>query len=97
MAQPPLERRVRGVTMNTLENWFVKRTMAKEVIQGWDHARKIEALYALIREVCEEEFTEDNAPTMDAFLRERFEATQYTPNVKVRGGALLRRPSRLPG
>lgn len=67
--------------MNTLENWLVKRTMAKEVVQGWDHARKIEALYALVREVCEEEFTEDNAPTMDAFLRERFEATQYTPNV----------------
>ena len=65
--------------MNAFENWFVKRTMAKDVVQGCDHVRKIEALYALIREVCEEEFTEDNAPTMDAFLRERFEATQYAP------------------
>lgn len=66
--------------MNKFENWFVKRTMAKEVVQGGDHARKIKELYALIREVCEEEFTEDNAPTMDAFLRERFEETQYAPN-----------------
>lgn len=62
--------------MNTFENWLVKRVIAKEVIQGYDHARNIEALYILIREACEKEFTEDNAPTMDAFLRERFEATQ---------------------
>ncbi len=64
--------------MNAFEKWFVKRTIAKEVIQGPDHARNIEALYAMIREACEEEFTEDNAPTMDAFLLERFEAAQYT-------------------
>ena len=77
--------------MTTFEIWFVKRTIAKEVIQGYDHARNIEALYALIREVCEEEFTEDNAPTMDVFLRERFEATQYTPNVELTGAARLHR------
>ncbi len=53
--------------------------IAKDVTQGYEHARNIEALYALIREACEEEFTEDNAPTMDAFLRERFDATQHTP------------------
>lgn len=62
--------------MNTFARWLFKRLVAREVIQGYDHARNIEYLYAMIREKCEEEFTEDNAPTMDSFLRERFEATQ---------------------
>jgi len=71
--------------MNTIEKWIVRNTIAKEVVQGWDHARNIQALYALIREACEAEFTEDNAPTMDVFLRELFEKTQHMPKLAVEG------------
>jgi len=71
--------------MNKIEKWFFKRVIARDVIQGYSHAKNIEALYLMVREACESEFTEDNAPTMDVFLRERFEATQYTPNVELRG------------
>lgn len=65
--------------MNMFEKWFVRRVIAKEVIQGPDHPRNIKNLYAMVREACVKEFNEDNSPTMDAFLRERFEATQDLP------------------
>lgn len=63
--------------MNGFEKWFMKRVIKSAVTQGYSHAKNIEALYLMVREACESEFTEDNAPTMDAFLRERFETTQW--------------------
>jgi hypothetical protein len=63
--------------MNKVEKWIVKKIIRKEVKQDFDHHLKIADLYALIRECCEEEFTEDNAPTLDDALREWFESTQY--------------------
>jgi hypothetical protein len=71
--------------MNRVELWWIKLIIAKEVAQGFDHAKKIESLYGLIREACEHEFVEDSAPSLDAFLRERFEATQYLTERKGRG------------
>lgn len=64
--------------MTRLEYWFFKRILDNEVLQGFNHANNIKALYAMIRKACEDEFTEDNAPTLDVFLRELFEETQVT-------------------
>ena len=47
-------------------------------IQGYDHHVKLAKVYKLIRQVWEEEFTEDNGVTTDAMLREAFEASQAT-------------------
>lgn len=63
--------------MTRIERWFLRRLLKREVMQNYDHDKKIEALYAEIHKACREEFTEDPAPVLDAFLRERFESTQY--------------------
>jgi hypothetical protein len=62
--------------MTKIQRWFLRRLLRQEVVQGPDHARRISELYGLIREAAENEFTEDNAPTMDAFLSECFQTTQ---------------------
>ena len=61
--------------MNFLEKRFLKSMLKKEVRQG-GHDERIEALYQMIRDAAEEEFTEDNWPTLDAFLGELFMRTQ---------------------
>ena len=61
--------------MTKLERWVMNRVIAREVIQGFNHDKRIENLYQMIRDACIKEFYEDNAMTMDKFLRERFEAT----------------------
>ena len=63
--------------MTKFEKWFVRRVIRKEVRQGPDHAYNIAMLYKMVRNACNEEFTEDNALTMDYFLREQFERTQF--------------------
>ena len=65
--------------MTKFESWFIRRVLRREVRQDFDHHRKIAALYGLIRKACEEEFTEDNAPTLSANLSEWFETTQVWP------------------
>ena len=64
--------------MNILKKWLLGKIISTEVVQG-DHDKNIKALYALIRSKCEDEFMEDNSITLDAFLRELFESTQYKP------------------
>ena len=63
--------------MTRFEKWFIRRTLAKEFLQSPEHHKNLSKVFALIREVWEAEFTEDNAPTTDACLREAFEQTQY--------------------
>jgi hypothetical protein len=58
--------------MTVFERWFMKRIIKREVRQGYDHALRITLLYAMIREASENEFTEDNVPTLNHFLTERF-------------------------
>jgi len=53
--------------MTKLERWFLKRLLRREVRQG-NHKQRIVRLYVLIAEACKDEFTEDNKPTLDAFL-----------------------------
>lgn len=60
--------------MNTVERYFVKQLMEREVTQGYDHTKNIRDLFRMICRAAREEFTEDNKPTLDAFLREQFES-----------------------
>lgn len=55
---------------------IIKEYVAKQVRQGPFHAKNITKMYQVIRDACEKEFTEDNDPTLDGFLLERFELTQ---------------------
>ena len=62
--------------MTKFEVWFMRRVFKREVRQGCDHTRRIAELYAMIREACNNEFTEDNSPTLDAYLQDVFNLTQ---------------------
>lgn len=65
--------------LGRIESWVFKRILRKQVTQGYDHDKRISNIYAMVREACEQEFYEDNAPTLDANLREWFERAQKTP------------------
>lgn len=65
--------------MTKFEEWFLRRVFRREVRQGYDHDKRITTLYAMIRKAAENEFTEDNAPTLSDFLAECFERTQLWP------------------
>ena len=62
--------------MTKFERWYLRRVFCREVRQGYFHDLKIEGLYRLVREPCDQEFIEENRATMDVYLRERFEITQ---------------------
>lgn len=59
--------------MTKLKEWFLKRIIEKQVIQGYDHDKKIINLYRMIYNACREEFYEDNTVTLNLFLTECFE------------------------
>jgi len=63
--------------MNRFERWFMRRVIVHEVRQGFDHDKRIIALYQMVRDACEQEFYEDNMPTLNSFLAESFEKTQW--------------------
>jgi hypothetical protein len=54
--------------MSKFELWFIKRVIRRQVIQG-NHRRRIFNLYAIIVDAARGEFTEDNKPTLDSFLK----------------------------
>lgn len=58
--------------MNKFEEWMMKRIIKREVRQDYDHDTKITNLYTMIREACENEFNEDNVPTLNYSLTEWF-------------------------
>ena len=58
--------------MNRFERWFLKRIIARQVVQG-DHFKRIEDLYSMIAVACREEFYEDNNVTVGEFCNERFQ------------------------
>lgn len=62
--------------MSRFERWILRTIFARQVCQGFDHNDRIAELYGLIREACDNEFTEDNSPTRDVHLRECFNTTQ---------------------
>ncbi len=59
--------------MTSFERWFLNRVFRKQVRQGYDHPQNITELYTMIRVNAEQEFTEDNIPTLNHSLREWFE------------------------
>lgn len=69
--------------MNRIERWWLKRLIKREVKQDLHHALRIRQLYQLIREVCEQEFYEDNYTTLDSFLQEQFTKSQSVPTQRA--------------
>lgn len=61
--------------MNIIERWIMVRMLKRDVRQGPDHANHIKRVFGLIREACENEFTEDNQATLDANLHGWLEDT----------------------
>lgn len=50
-----------------MSHWLLKRFLLRRFRQSGVHRRNVIAIYAIIREVLEDEFTEDNHPTLEAF------------------------------
>lgn len=65
--------------MTKFERWILKRIFKKQVQQGYDHDKRITELYRMIRNAAAAEFTEDNQPTMDAYLQDWFEQSKFKP------------------
>ena len=59
--------------MTKFEQWFMTRTINKQVQQGDGHAQRITNLYRMIRVAAEQEFYEDNLATQNSYLTEWFE------------------------
>ena len=66
-------------TVPPLVRWLLRRICRKLVVQGPEHAGRITEYYRIMRAAAEAEFTEDNDPTLTAFLRECWD----TANTKV--------------
>jgi hypothetical protein len=63
------------IKMTKLQESHLKRIFKQAVVQG-QHENNLKRIYKLLREAAEIEFTEDNMPTLDAFMLECFEASQ---------------------
>jgi hypothetical protein len=49
---------------------FLLRSICRKLVKQGPHRERITAYYQVMREAAELEFTEDNKPTLDAFLKE---------------------------
>ena len=56
--------------MNKLQLWFLKKTADQLVIQGFHHRQRIIKYFSILVNAARNEFTEDNKPTLDCFLKE---------------------------
>jgi len=54
----------------------LKKIFEQAVRQGPEHYENIGCIFKLLREAAENEFREDNAPTLDGFMLELFEKSQ---------------------
>lgn len=55
--------------MKKLHRWLLKRIAKEVVIQG-DHQHNITEYYGILVDAARIEFSEDNKPTLDYFLKE---------------------------
>ncbi len=55
--------------MTKLQVWLLKKIVKQVVIQGY-HKRRIIEFYGILVDAARNEFTEDNKPTLDCFLKE---------------------------
>jgi len=53
--------------VNRFQLWLLRKIARRAVIQG-DHKRNIALFYGILAEAAKKEFTEDNKPTLSAFL-----------------------------
>jgi hypothetical protein len=58
--------------LDNLDVLILKNICKRIVKQGPLHQARITAYYKIMREAAEKDFTEDNKPTLDAFLQECF-------------------------
>ena len=65
--------------MTRFRRWLLRKIFKSMIIQGYDHHLNAAKIFSVVREVWEEEFTEDNSYTTDAALREAFESSQFAP------------------
>ncbi len=56
----------------------LRKIFKRNVIQSEHHESNIKEMYKLLREACEEQFTEDNRATLDNFLSECFSRSKCT-------------------
>ena len=64
--------------MNWLDRWLLKRIARKLVVQGYDHHMRIAEYYKIMEDAARNEFTEDNEPTLKAFLTDCFNQREDT-------------------
>ena len=68
--------------MTTFEKWFMKRIIKKEVRQGYDHDKRITAMYGMLMDAMRDEFTEDNIPTLN------YNATEWFNNALLKSHSI---------
>ncbi len=68
-------------TLSKFKRWVLKKIFSSYLRQGVNHNEHHTDIYGIIREEHRKIFNEDNEPTADAFLRECFEKSQYSPVV----------------
>ena len=59
--------------LSKLQIWLLKKIFTKSVVQGFDHKNNITNIYRLLYKAAQDQFTEDNKPTLDHFLNECFQ------------------------
>lgn len=62
--------------------WILNKIFRFIVRQSWDHENNIKTVFILIRKAVEDEFTEDNDPTLDSFMLNCFENSQSKYYIK---------------
>jgi len=62
--------------MGTLQIWLLRRIFKRAFIQGPQHRDNLIHVYKLIRKAIDNEFTEDNSPSLDNFCLEAFNESQ---------------------
>lgn len=72
--------------LKSVEMWFLMRIFRREARQGRGNGQfhNPTRFYVLIHEAWAEVYREDNAPTVDVYLRECFEASGYELKEKKR-------------
>lgn len=68
--------------MTRFQKWMLRGILRKVVRQDGYQEQKITQLYAQIREAVEQEYYEDNKPTIDSFLTEQFNRSFFANTEK---------------
>lgn len=71
---------------DSVKTSILKYIFRKMLRQGYTHQLNLIEIQVLLRRTLEEEFTEDNAPTLKAFSTECYEAAWRYPTIKPGSG-----------